>query len=144
MRLTKIYWRKYSKLVIASAGFFAGAVLAFSQQPEPQVIQQVAPQQQEAPDSNQAEVTTPKPNPFEKLSVDPVDIQYSDQWRIVGEMNGRYLIGSNEQTRFIPKQLCSRFVKTGDDYCVIAGKVVTRWTANIVNDLDQPKIQETL
>ena len=134
MKLTKIYFRKYSRIIVAAVGFVAGTVLAISQRPEPQVIEKVI-EQPGKPTSQQQEINNQvEPvNPFEGQGIDPVGVEYSETWRIAGDINELYLLESENHTRYVPKSACSQFVATKDDFCVIQGRVVTRWTGPSVN-----------
>ena len=52
----------------------------------------------------------------------------SDEWRIVGEVNGVYWIWAENGTRKIHARVCAKTVKTGEPYCVIQGKRVTYYS----------------
>ena len=62
------------------------------------------------------------------FEIEPGWLPLSDQWRIVGEVNGVYWIWGETGTRKIHSRNCARFTKTGEAYCVIQGKLVTYYS----------------
>lgn len=60
--------------------------------------------------------------------IEPGWLPLSDQWRIVGEVNGVYWIWGETGTRKIHSRNCARILKTGEPYCVIGGKLVTYYS----------------
>ncbi|NVD34704.1 zonular occludens toxin domain-containing protein [Marinobacter lutaoensis] len=63
-----------------------------------------------------------------KFEIEPGWLPLSDRWRIVGEVNGVYWIWGETGTRKIHSRNCARFLKTGEPYCVIEGKLVTYYS----------------
>lgn len=57
--------------------------------------------------------------------IEPGWLPVSDKWRIVGKVNDVYWIWGEHGTRKIHSRICARFMKTGEPYCVIEGKLVT-------------------
>lgn len=62
------------------------------------------------------------------FEIEPGWLPVSDQWRIVGEVNGVYWIWGEHGTRRIHSRNCARFQKTGEPYCVIQGRLVTYYS----------------
>ncbi|WP_100638141.1 zonular occludens toxin domain-containing protein [Marinobacter salexigens] len=62
------------------------------------------------------------------FEIEPGWLPLSDQWRIVGEVNGVYWVWGETGTRKIHSRNCSRFIKTGEAYCVIQGSLVTYYS----------------
>lgn len=60
--------------------------------------------------------------------IEPGWLPVSDKWRIVGEVNGVYWIWGENGTRKIHSRNCSKFLKTGEEYCVIQGQLVTYYS----------------
>jgi len=58
-------------------------------------------------------------------------LEYSDKWRITGDINNKYILTSNHGTRTIDKRICTIADITGEEYCVIAGKLVTWYSSTL-------------
>lgn len=63
-----------------------------------------------------------------KHEIEPGWLPLSNQWRIVGEVNEVYWIWGETGTRKIHSRNCARFLKTGEPFCVIQGKLVTYYS----------------
>ena len=63
-----------------------------------------------------------------KNEIEPGWLPLSDKWRIVGEVNGVYWIWGETGTRKIHSRNCAKFLKTGEAFCVIQGKLVTYYS----------------
>ena len=78
-----------------------------------------------------------------KYEVEPGWLPLSDKWRIVGEVNDVYWIWGETGTRKIHSRICARFVKTGEPYCVIQGKLVTYYSYREPERTEQDKQSRT-
>lgn len=63
-----------------------------------------------------------------KHEIEPGWLPLSDQWRIVGQVNDIYWIWGERGTRKIHSRNCATFLKTGEPFCVIQGKLVTYYS----------------
>ena len=63
-----------------------------------------------------------------KHEIEPGWLPLSNTWRIVGEVNGVYWIWGETGTRKIHSRNCAKFLKTGEPFCVIQGKLVTYYS----------------
>ena len=63
-----------------------------------------------------------------KHEIEPGWLPLSNTWRIVGEVNGVYWIWGETGTRKIHSRNCAKFLKTGEPFCVIRGKLVTYYS----------------
>ena len=63
-----------------------------------------------------------------KHEIEPGWLPISNKWRIVGEVNNVYWIWGETGTRKIHSRNCARFLKTGEPFCVIQGKLVTYYS----------------
>lgn len=63
-----------------------------------------------------------------KHEIEPGWLPLSNQWRIVGEVNNVYWIWGETGTRKIHSRNCAKFLKTGEPFCVIQGKLVTHYS----------------
>lgn len=63
-----------------------------------------------------------------RFEIEPGWLPLSDTWRIVGKVNDVYWIWGEKGTRKIHSRLCATFLKTGEPYCVIQGKLVTYYS----------------
>jgi|1_EtaG_2_1085319.scaffolds.fasta_scaffold00001_550 zona occludens toxin len=63
-----------------------------------------------------------------KHEIEPGWLPLSNRWRIVGEVNGVYWIWGETGTRKIHSRNCAKFLKTGEPFCVIQGKLVTYYS----------------
>lgn len=63
-----------------------------------------------------------------KYEIEPGWLPLSDKWRIVGKVNDVYWIWGETGTRKVHSRICARFIKTGEPYCVIQGKLVTYYS----------------
>ncbi|WP_305967578.1 zonular occludens toxin domain-containing protein [Marinobacter salsuginis] len=93
-----------------------------------------------AVNSSQKVVSAPRSRNLEKVSlparseyqsqfeIEPGWLPLSDSWRIVGEVNGVYWIWGESGTRKIHSRNCAKFLKTGEPFCVLQGKLVTYYS----------------
>tara|TARA_R110002096_G_scaffold314881_2_gene509067 strand:+ start:2225 stop:3397 length:1173 start_codon:yes stop_codon:yes gene_type:complete len=63
-----------------------------------------------------------------KHEIEPGWLPLSNEWRIVGEVNDIYWIWGETGTRKIHSRNCAKFLKTGEPFCVIQGKLVTYYS----------------
>lgn len=63
-----------------------------------------------------------------KHEIEPGWLPLSNKWRIVGEVNNIYWIWGETGTRKIHSRNCAKFLKTGEPFCVIQGKLVTYYS----------------
>jgi zona occludens toxin len=63
-----------------------------------------------------------------KHEIEPGWLPLSNTWRIVGEVNRVYWIWGETGTRKIHSRNCAKFLKTGEPFCVIQGKLVTYYS----------------
>lgn len=68
-----------------------------------------------------------------RFEIEPGWLPVSDQWRIVGEVNGVYWIWGERGTRKVHSRICARTQNTGEPYCVIGGKRVTYYSFRTPN-----------
>ncbi|PSF10579.1 hypothetical protein C7H09_06445 [Marinobacter fuscus] len=96
-------------------------------EPQPQVSQNppisTAPVQSSNPRTNAQPPRQSIHQVAHEIETDWLPI--SDQWRIVGEVNGVYWIWGDAGTRKIHSRICATTLNTGEPYCVIGGKRVT-------------------
>lgn len=61
----------------------------------------------------------------------------SDEWRIVGVINDTYILSSERRgERFIHQSKCAGFVTTREQFCVIGGRLVTWYSAERYQPVD--------
>ncbi|WP_138438227.1 zonular occludens toxin domain-containing protein [Marinobacter alexandrii] len=74
-----------------------------------------------------------------KHELEPGWLPLSNTWRIVGEVNNVYWIWGETGTRKIHSRNCARFLKTGEPFCVIQGKLVTYYSYREPERTDEDK-----
>jgi zona occludens toxin len=69
-----------------------------------------------------------------RFELHPEWLPLSDNWRILGTFNDLIVLYSERGIRRIHSRNCGKFKKTGEDFCVIDGQLVTRFSAEKPGD----------